>query len=227
VALASSLFPSRFTSGTSRDASLGHHELLFIARHDNTRHSKSNLDYPLHFKRIPHSSRASACTGLNMRLPSGLNWLPAKIYAIDADTQKPIDPNVGRKMQVTYYDIKKNKDGSKSMVAHKSPKPSEHGGSGKAEKVSSLRRPSSERRILRGANPHTQAKKDGNDGKGGKDEKKANGGNENQVSTFSGLGSAKSTFTDRSTDGRRQGMDGGGRRQAQGDEGSEQDVEGD
>lgn len=44
---------------------------------------------------------------------------PFKIFAIDADTGKPLDPNVRRKKYVKYYDIKPNGSGSKLFVAHK------------------------------------------------------------------------------------------------------------
>lgn len=52
----------------------------------------------------------------------GTGWppKPLRLYAIDADTGQPLDPNVGRKTYVTYYDIKKDKNGNKSVVAHKS-----------------------------------------------------------------------------------------------------------
>ena len=48
-------------------------------------------------------------------------WKPFRIIPIDADTGKPLDPNIGRKTYVTYYDIKKDKSGAKSIVAHRSP----------------------------------------------------------------------------------------------------------
>ena len=70
-----------------------------------------------------------------MQLPRVFSFLPVKVYAIDADTQQPLDPNVGRRTHVTYYDIKKDKSGKKSVIAHRSPAPSAHGGSAKAEEV--------------------------------------------------------------------------------------------
>ncbi|RMZ04296.1 hypothetical protein D0864_02768 [Hortaea werneckii] len=49
---------------------------------------------------------------------------PFRLIPIDADTGKPTDPNIGRKTYVTYYDVRKGKNGSKSIVAHKSASPS-------------------------------------------------------------------------------------------------------
>lgn len=43
---------------------------------------------------------------------------PFKIFRLDADTGKPLDPNVRRK--ITYYEVKSGSDGSKKLVAHKS-----------------------------------------------------------------------------------------------------------
>jgi len=60
-------------------------------------------------------------------------WKPFKVIALDADTGKPLDPNIGRQTYVTYYDIKKSKNGSKSIVAHKSPVASVVGGNGDGE----------------------------------------------------------------------------------------------
>ncbi|KAK5120496.1 hypothetical protein LTR85_006151 [Meristemomyces frigidus] len=55
-------------------------------------------------------------------------WRPYRVIALDADTGQPLDPNIGRKTYVTYYDIKKDKNGSKSLVAHRSSVGSGHGG---------------------------------------------------------------------------------------------------
>ncbi|KAI7083943.1 hypothetical protein KC356_g7159 [Hortaea werneckii] len=46
------------------------------------------------------------------------------------------DPNVGRKTYVTYYDVRKSKNGSKSIVAHKSASPSGASGNGKGGRKS-------------------------------------------------------------------------------------------
>ncbi|RMY83770.1 hypothetical protein D0862_11610 [Hortaea werneckii] len=56
---------------------------------------------------------------------------PFRLIPIDADTGKPTDPNLGRKTYVTYYDVRKSKNGSKSIVAHKSASPSAASGNGK------------------------------------------------------------------------------------------------
>ena len=47
-------------------------------------------------------------------------WKPFRIIPLDADTGKPLDPSIGRKTYVTYYDVKKDKSGAKSIVAHRS-----------------------------------------------------------------------------------------------------------
>ena len=59
-------------------------------------------------------------------------WPPFKLIAFDADTGKPVGPKIGRATYVTYYDVKKDKNGNKSVVAHRSPAPSVNGD---AEKV--------------------------------------------------------------------------------------------
>lgn len=46
---------------------------------------------------------------------------PFKLFAIDADTGQPIDPNVRKKTRVTYYELENGSNGSKRLVAHKSP----------------------------------------------------------------------------------------------------------
>ena len=46
---------------------------------------------------------------------------PFKIFAIDADTNQPIDPNVRAKTRVTYYELQNGSNGSKRLVAHKTP----------------------------------------------------------------------------------------------------------
>ncbi|RMZ14124.1 hypothetical protein D0864_00263 [Hortaea werneckii] len=56
---------------------------------------------------------------------------PFRLIPIDADTGKPTDPNIGRKTYVTYYDVRKSKNGSKSIVAHKSASPSAASGNDK------------------------------------------------------------------------------------------------
>jgi hypothetical protein len=46
---------------------------------------------------------------------------PFKLFAIDADTGQPLDPNVHRRTRVTYYELAEGSNGSKKLVAHKSP----------------------------------------------------------------------------------------------------------
>ena len=48
------------------------------------------------------------------------NWPPFVAVAIDADTGKPLDPNVGMRVKREFYDVKKAKNGQKVMVAHRS-----------------------------------------------------------------------------------------------------------
>jgi hypothetical protein len=46
---------------------------------------------------------------------------PFKLFAIDADTGQPLDPNVHRRTRVKYYELAEGSNGSKKLVAHKSP----------------------------------------------------------------------------------------------------------
>ncbi|KAI7277589.1 hypothetical protein KC345_g6520 [Hortaea werneckii] len=59
--------------------------------------------------------------------------LPRRLASIGSPSskEKPTDPNIGRKTYVTYYDVRKGKNGSKSIVAHKSASPSAASGNGK------------------------------------------------------------------------------------------------
>ena len=50
---------------------------------------------------------------------------PFKLFAIDADTGQPLNPNVRRKTYVKYYDVKTNGASSKIFVAHKAPSDAE------------------------------------------------------------------------------------------------------
>jgi hypothetical protein len=45
---------------------------------------------------------------------------PFKLFAIDADTNQPVDSNVRKKTRVTYYELQNVSNGSKRLVAHKS-----------------------------------------------------------------------------------------------------------
>jgi hypothetical protein len=62
---------------------------------------------------------------------------PFKLFAIDADTGQPLDPNVHRKTRVTYYELANGSNGSKKLVAHKSASNvgKEGGEEGKAEEA--------------------------------------------------------------------------------------------
>ena len=51
-------------------------------------------------------------------------WPPFRLVALDADTGKPIDPNIGMRVKREFYDIKKDKNGKKMIIAHKT---SSHG----------------------------------------------------------------------------------------------------
>ncbi|KAI7022728.1 hypothetical protein KC355_g1974, partial [Hortaea werneckii] len=59
--------------------------------------------------------------------------LPRRLASIGSPSSKdkPTDPNLGRKTYVTYYDVRKSKNGSKSIVAHKSASASAASGNGK------------------------------------------------------------------------------------------------
>lgn len=61
--------------------------------------------------------------------PPHFNWPPFKLVRLDADTGKPLDPNVGMRVYREFYDIKKDKHGKNVVVAHKSG----NGGSKKGE----------------------------------------------------------------------------------------------
>jgi hypothetical protein len=45
---------------------------------------------------------------------------PFELFAIDADTGQPLDPNVRTRTCVTYYELANSSNGSKKLVAHKS-----------------------------------------------------------------------------------------------------------
>ncbi|KAI7228103.1 hypothetical protein KC330_g8078 [Hortaea werneckii] len=59
--------------------------------------------------------------------------LPRRLASIGSPSskKKPTDPNLGRKTYVTYYDVRKSRNGSKSIVAHKSATPSAASGNDK------------------------------------------------------------------------------------------------
>ena len=48
------------------------------------------------------------------------NWPPFVTVPIDANTGKPLDPNVGMRVQREFYNVGKDGKGKKVMIAHKS-----------------------------------------------------------------------------------------------------------
>jgi len=80
------------------------------------------------------ASPATAATATHCHTAMTRNHLtgfwPFRLVPIDADTRQPLDPNIGRRTAVTYYDIKKDGKGKPAIVAHRSPAPSAHGGNG-------------------------------------------------------------------------------------------------
>jgi predicted CopG family antitoxin len=47
------------------------------------------------------------------------NWPPFVAVPIDADTRKPLDPNVGMRVKREFYNVGKDGKGKKVMIAHK------------------------------------------------------------------------------------------------------------
>ena len=60
---------------------------------------------------------------------------PFKLFAIDADTGQPLDPNVRKKTRVTYYEVQNGSNGSKRLVAHKTPSQTSKQADTKAEEA--------------------------------------------------------------------------------------------
>jgi hypothetical protein len=58
---------------------------------------------------------------------------PFKLFAINADTGQPIDPNVRKKTRVTYYELETGSNGSKRLIAHKTPSQTSKQAENKAE----------------------------------------------------------------------------------------------
>jgi hypothetical protein len=48
------------------------------------------------------------------------NWPPFVVVPIDADTGKPLDPNVGMRVKREFYNVGKDGKGKKMIIAHKS-----------------------------------------------------------------------------------------------------------
>lgn len=44
------------------------------------------------------------------------DWPPFKLVALDADTGKPLDPNVGMRVCRDFYNVRKDKDGKRVMT---------------------------------------------------------------------------------------------------------------
>ena len=49
------------------------------------------------------------------------NWPPFVAVAIDADTGKPLDPNIGMRVKREFVNVGIDGKGRKMLVAHKSP----------------------------------------------------------------------------------------------------------
>lgn len=47
------------------------------------------------------------------------NWPPFVAVALDADTGKPVDPNIGMRVKREFYNVGKDGKGRKVVVAHK------------------------------------------------------------------------------------------------------------
>ena len=47
------------------------------------------------------------------------DWPPFKLVALDADTGKPLDPNVGMRVCRDFYNVRKDKNGKKVMTRKK------------------------------------------------------------------------------------------------------------
>jgi hypothetical protein len=58
---------------------------------------------------------------------------PFKLFAIDADAGQPLDPNVRKKTRVSYYELQNGSNGSKRLMAHKTPSQVAKQGDNRAE----------------------------------------------------------------------------------------------
>lgn len=94
---------------------------------------------------------------------------PFKLFAIDADTGQPIDPNVRRKTRVTYYELQNGSNGSKKLVAHKSAS-APPAGDGEAKKDGN--EATADDKPKSAAKEEAKEKKDGGGGEGGKAQQK-------------------------------------------------------
>jgi hypothetical protein len=100
---------------------------------------------------------------------------PFKVFAIDADTGQPIDPNVRTKTRVTYYELANSSNGSKKLVAHKSPSviAKEGGEEGKAEEAKPAEGEAKKEGSKKGDTPKEGSKKDDAPKEGSKKEDEA------------------------------------------------------
>ncbi|KAK0250421.1 hypothetical protein LTR91_017778 [Friedmanniomyces endolithicus] len=90
------------------------------------------------------------------------------------EDRKPLDPNIGRRTAVTYYDIKKDGKGKSSIIAHRSPAPSAHGGNGKEEEKNGKKGGNGEKVKNSGKNDANAEKKDVKKDGGGNNDKNPN-----------------------------------------------------
>ncbi|EMD01312.1 hypothetical protein BAUCODRAFT_144848 [Baudoinia panamericana UAMH 10762] len=149
-----------------------------------------------------------------LRYLSGAN--PFRLVAVDADTGKPIDPNIGRKTYVTYYDVKKDKKGNKVIERHRTQRGSQVGeGQGKDEQKKCCKCDGGGEKKPEGRVGKKEGNGDGGDsnektGSGGDDDKpftpdedakikamKAEGRTWNQIATELGNGRTKGAVSGR------------------------------
>ena len=89
----------------------------------NDTHTTATQDNP------PESPPASPA----ITMGKFFNWPPFVAVPIDANTGKPLDPNVGMRVQREFYNVGKDGKGKKVMVAHKSGSSAAAAGEGKKE----------------------------------------------------------------------------------------------
>ena len=68
------------------------------------------------------------------------NWPPFVAVAIDTDTGKPVDPNIGMRTRREFYNIGKDGKGKKVLIAHKSPAGSQAGGGSRGRRCGGRQR---------------------------------------------------------------------------------------
>lgn len=99
------------------------------------------------------------------------NWPPFVAIPVDADTGKPVDPNVGMRVKREFYNVGTDGKGKKVMIAHKSPSGSKVG----AEEIKEEEK-------------KDDGKKGGNGNDGGKDNGKKDGEEKKQDKGADGEG---------------------------------------